>query len=192
MPLSNDRRDELAQLLVERSLTFGDFELSSGKEASVYVDVKKTVLSGRGATLAGAALWNLARRTAPQASGIGGLTLGADPLVTAVSMAAWRHEVDFAAVIVRKEAKGHGTDQFLEHPDAIAPGDEVIAVDDVITTGGSTLEAIEQMRRAGLKVDHALCVVDREDTGAERLAAADVELHRLFSLSELTELSGSQ
>ncbi len=187
---SAEQQRELASLLCERSVRTGDFELASGKSASVYVDVKKTVLTGRGATLVGRGLWQLVERVSPDAAGVGGLTLGADPLVTAISMAAWDDERDLAAVIVRKEAKGHGTQQYLEGPDTLGEGSEVVAVDDVITTGGSTLDAIERMRASGLVVRHAVCVVDREDVGAERLADAGVELHRLFKLSELLEFSG--
>ena len=184
------RREALAELLCERSVRTGQFELASGQSASVYVDVKKTVLSGRGATLVGRALWALTHTTSGQASAVGGLTLGADPLVTAISMAAWADGHDLAAVIVRKQAKGHGTEQFLEMPDLLGPGDEVVAVDDVITTGGSTLEAIERMRAAGLTVRHAVCVVDRQDVGAEALAGAGVQMHSLFTLSELLEFRG--
>lgn len=190
MASDDERRNLLARLLVERSLQAGEFELASGKEASVYVDVKKTSLSGRGAAAIGDALWELADSVAPEADAVGGLTLGADPLVTAMSISAWRGGRDLAAVIVRKEAKGHGTRQYLERPDSVTDGAEVVAVDDVITTGGSTLEAISRMREAGLNVRHAVCVVDREDVGTERLAAEGVEMHSLFTLSELLEFRG--
>jgi orotate phosphoribosyltransferase len=188
---ANARR-ELAELLCERSVQSGDFELASGKSASVYVDVKKTALSGKGATLIGAHLWSVVGEHAPEAKGVGGLTLGADPLVSAISMAAWLDGRDLPAIIVRKEAKGHGTQRFLEHPDTLDEGDEIVAVDDVITTGGSTLDAIDKMRQAGFEVRHAICVVDREDVGAQRLADAGVALHPLFTLSELLEICGPQ
>ena len=184
--------DELARLLCDRSVETGDFELASGKSASVYVDVKKTALTGRGAALVGRGLWKLVQQASSEASGVGGLTLGADPLVTAISMAAWEEGNDFAAVIVRKQAKGHGTQQYIEQPDTLSEGDEVVAVDDVITTGGSTLDAIERMRDAGLVVRHAVCVVDREDVGPEKLADAGVEMHRLFTLSELLDTRGQK
>ncbi len=191
MSFSSQQRHQLARLLCERSVRTGDFELASGKSASVYVDVKKTVLSGRGAELIGRGLWQLVRQASAGAAGVGGLTLGADPLVTAISLSAWQHDqVDLGAIIVRKEAKGHGTQQFIERADTVSPGDEIVAVDDVITTGGSTLTAIERMRDAGFVVNHAVCVVDREAGGPERLAEAGVELHRLFSLSELLEFRG--
>lgn len=192
MPTTANNPDELADLLCERSVKTGDFELASGQSASVYVDVKKTALTGRGATLVGRGLWKLVQKASSEAKGVGGLTLGADPLVTAISMAAWEDGDDFAAVIVRKEAKGHGTQQYLERPDTLSEGDEVVAVDDVITTGGSTLDAIERMRDAGLVVRHAVCVVDREDVGPEKLAEAGVEMHRLFTLSELLDISGQK
>lgn len=192
MALPAEQRDELAKLLCALSVKIGDFELASGKSASVYVDVKKTVLTGRGATLVGRGLWKLVEQASSEASGVGGLTLGADPLVTAISMAAWEEGQELAAVIVRKEAKGHGTQQYLEGPDSLSEGDEVVAIDDVITTGGSTIDAIERMRDAGLVIRHAVCVVDREDVGQERLAEVGVEMHRLFTLSELLELSGQK
>jgi orotate phosphoribosyltransferase len=189
---STDDNNDLAELLCERSLRTGDFELASGKSASVYIDVKKTALTGRGAHLVGRGLWRLAQKASSEAAAVGGLTLGADPLVTAISMAAWDDGRDFAAVIVRKETKGHGTQQFIERPDTLSDGDEIIAVDDVITTGGSTLQAIERMRDAGFIVRHAICVVDREAGGTENLADADVELHRLFTLSDLLDFRGQQ
>jgi orotate phosphoribosyltransferase len=190
MTSSSDLREELAELLCQRSLHSGDFELASGQSASVYVDVKKTALTGRGARLVGRSLWQLAQKASDGAAGVGGLTLGADPLVTAISMAAWDDGRDLAAVIVRKETKEHGTQQYIERPDTLCKGDEIIAVDDVITTGGSTLQAIDRMRSAGFTVGHAICVVDREDAGPKSLASAGVEMHRLFTLSELLEFRG--
>lgn len=179
---------ELGELLRARSLRIGEFKLASGATANAYMDVKKTGLSGRGADLLGRALWALAQQASPAANAVGGLTLGADPLVTAIALAAWQQDQrDLSAVIVRKEAKGHGTRQYLERPDLLAQPEEIIAVDDVITTGGSTLEAIARMRDEGFQVAHAICVVDRESGGAKNLAAVGVTLHSLFTLSELLE-----
>ena len=189
--VANERR-QLAELLCEKSLSRGDFTLSSGKKTDIYVDAKKTVLTGRGATLAGRQLWELVSGLSGDIRGVGGLTLGADPLVTAIAMTAYGNGREIDAIIVRKGSKEHGTKQLLEMPDGIEPGDEVVAVDDVVTTAGSIIDAIERMRDFGLAVDHATCLVDREDVGARALADIDVELHPVFTLSELREIRGQE
>ncbi|MGM0556215.1 MAG: orotate phosphoribosyltransferase [Myxococcota bacterium] len=191
MTHSTSERDRLATLLCEHSLEEGSFTLSSGKSASVYIDSKRTVLSGEGAFLAGRLLWEL---IAPlgDVAGVGGLTLGADPLVTSIAMAAHADSRDIGAIIVRKESKGHGTNNYLEMPPTLGTGDQIVAVDDVITTGGSTIDAIEKMRDQGFVIEHAVCLVDREDVGARALADVGVELHPLFTLSQLLEFRGSK
>ena len=192
MTQAETERDRLAALLCEHSLEEGSFELSSGKSASVYVDSKRTVLSGEGAHLAGRLLWELIAPLGDEIAGVGGLTLGADPLVTAIAMAAHADQRSLGAIIVRKESKGHGTDQFLEKPSSLNAGDHIVAVDDVITTGGSTIDAIEKMRAEGFVIEHATCLVDREDVGAQALADEGVTLHPLFTLSQLLEFRGSK
>lgn len=114
MTQHHQERDRLAALLCEHSLEEGSFTLASGKSASVYIDSKRTVLSGEGAYLAGRLLWDTIAPLDDQTAGVGGLTLGADPLVTSIAMAAYADDRDIGAIIVRKESKGHGTDQFLE------------------------------------------------------------------------------
>lgn len=180
---ATDLIDLLRRHALERG---GDFELSSGGESSVYVDVKQVSLTGRGAAAIGRGFWEVLQRVAPQAAAVGGMTLGADPLVTATTLAARNDGSDLSALIVRKAQKGHGTGKRVEAPDTLEAGAEILAVDDVCTTGGSTIEAIEQMREAGFRVDHAVCVVDREAGATANLADIDVELHSLFRLSELT------
>ena len=187
-----DARRRLADQLRDLSLREGTFTLTSGKTASVYIDVRKTALTGRGARAIGEHLWGLVQTHCPTARAIGGMTLGADPLVTAVAIAAFDAGADFDAIIVRKEPKGHGLGKYLVLPDHLGEGDEVVAVDDTMTTGGSTVDAIERLRDAGFVVRHALCVVDREAGARERLADAGVALHSLFTLSELTDRGGSK
>lgn len=177
-------RERLAELLLEHSIRFGEFKLSSGATSKVYIDVKATSLLGEGATLLGQALSELALGADPEAGAVGGLTLGADPLVTAVAMAAYAKGRELAAMIVRKEPKGHGTDRYVEAPPTVARGARVVAVDDVITTAGSTLQAIQRMRAEGFVVEHAVCVVDRQAGGEEALREAGVALHALFRLDE--------
>lgn len=178
-------RSRLAELLTTHSLRQGQFTLSSGEISDIYLDVKSTSLLGEGAYLIGKLLWEHIADWSPLPEAIGGLTLGSDPLVTAVSLHAFHQGSSLSAVIVRKEAKGHGTERFLEYPPVLTSGARIVAVDDVITTGGSTITAIERMREAGFVVEDALCVVDREAGGEEALNDIDVALHSLFTLSEL-------
>ena len=178
---------ELAALLQRYSIKRGDFVLASGAKSTYYLDVRRTALTGSGAKAIGEELYTLARRVAPDAAGCGGMTLGADPLITAMSVAAAARSAEFDGVIVRKEAKGHGTQSWLECAGSLAGDEELVAVDDVVTTAGSTIKAIEKLRAHGFVIRHALCVVDREAGGAEALQEIGVELHALFAVSELVE-----
>lgn len=185
MIFRQEDRTTLSRLLTEHSVRTGDFLLASGQTSSVYMDVKKTSLTGHGAHLIGLGMWQLARTIDPESTAAGGLTLGADPILTAMSIAAYQNQARLDAIIIRKSSKSHGTMQFLEMPDRLKPGQSVIAVDDVITTAGSTLEAIGRLRDAGFVVQHAICVVDRQAGGQNALLAADVQLHSLFLLDDL-------
>ncbi len=189
MPLieTDDLRPELRDLLRRLALEHGEFELSAGGTTSVYVDVRQVSLTGRGAALIGTALWRMIDDISPEARAVGGMTLGADPLVTATSLAAEADGRTLEGILVRKAPKEHGTGDRLETPSILEAGDRVVALEDTVTTGGSTLEAVEQMREAGFRIAHALCVVDREAGGSEHLASHGVDLHPLFTLSELTD-----
>ncbi len=185
--LSPDERARLAELLRTYSVRTGTFTLASGATTNVYCDVKKTSLTGEGAALIGRGLLSLTRAASPEAAAVGGLTLGADPLVTATSIAAFQAGDGLAAIIVRKAAKEHGTSQALEVPVGVPDDAHVVAVDDVVTTAGSTLQAIEALRAHGFTVEHAVCVVDRGAGGPERLAEHGVTLHALYALDELVD-----
>ena len=184
-------REALRELLLRHSIRFGDFVLASGAHSAHYVDVRKTALTGAGAQLIGEQLLQIATAAAPLATGVGGLTLGADPIITAITIAAHDAGLDWGGVIVRKESKGHGTQNWLEAAGNLAGGAELVVVDDVVTTAGSTVLAIERLRDEGFRVGHALAVVDREAGARERLAAAGIELHALFELSELVDEVGA-
>lgn len=184
--MANEAADPLAALLLEHSVKTGEFVLASGERSDVYVDVRKTSLIGRGALLIGQRLHQLGRKFAPDATGVGGLTLGADPVVTAICCAAAQAGDDWGGVLVRKKAKSHGTQGWLEFAGNLSETDELLVVDDVITTAGSTIKAIERLRDFGFVIRHALCVVDRLAGGREALSGVNVELHSLFTIEELT------
>lgn len=183
----SDPIEALRALLLQFSVRTGEFTLASGQRSSYYVDVRKTALSAEGAAYIGELLFEAARRHAPGARGVGGMTLGADPLISAMLVAAHRQGVEWGGVIVRKEAKGHGVTDRLVTAGNLAGSEQLVVVDDVVTTAGSTVEAIEALRERGFRVDHALAVVDREQGGGSRLAQVGVQLHPLFRISELVE-----
>ena len=185
--MSDSPRSRLARLLLTHSLRTGTFTLASGETSDVYLDVKATSLLGEGALLIGELFWEKLLQLGQRPTAVGGLTLGSDPLVTATSIAAFQNGESLAAIIVRKQTKDHGTRKALEFPPTLKRGDQVVAIDDVVTSGASTLQAIEAMRDAGFEIHHALCVVDREASGRQALADAGVTLHSLFTLQELRQ-----
>jgi len=167
-PLRPDR-DRLKQLLREHSLMFGDFTLVSGRKSKFYFDSKKTTLLPEGAYLVAAEVLRMLESNNIEADAIGGMTLGADPVVCPVAALSHAAARPLRAFIVRKEAKGHGTGNQIEGN--LEPGCRVVIVDDVVTTGGSTLRAIEAAENAGLRVVAVLCIVDREEGGKEKLSS---------------------
>jgi orotate phosphoribosyltransferase len=164
-----NEREQLRQLLKGQSLMFGDFTLASGRKSTFYFDSKKTTLLPDGAWLAARAILALVRDKKIEASAIGGLTLGADPIVCPVAALSHVEGPALRAFIVRKEAKEHGTGKRIEGN--LVPQSRVIIVDDVVTTAGSTLKAIEAAEEAGHTVVAVICLVDREEGGAAKLAA---------------------
>jgi len=174
---------ELRGILRQKSLRVGDFTLSSGKKSSYYLDCRMTTLDGRGALLIGRLILERIRNSNIQADAIGGLTLGADPVATAVAVVSALEGNPLSAFIVRKEIKGHGMQRTLEGFDG-RPGSRVIVVDDVCTTGDSILKAAEKAEEAGYEVVAAFCVVDREEGGTE-LIAKRYPFYPLFTAKEL-------
>lgn len=174
-------RARLLQLLTERSFERRKVVLSSGRESDFYIDCKRTALTAEGHVLVGRLLWRAILDTCPDAVGVGGLTLGADPLASAVSLTSFLLGRPLAAFIVRKEPKGHGTGQWVEGLSSFAPGDRVAVVEDVVTTGASTLKALERARAEGLSPTHAFALVDRLEGGREAVEAAGYQLVSLFT-----------
>ncbi|UCF37170.1 MAG: orotate phosphoribosyltransferase [Acidobacteriota bacterium] len=181
----NDSRERLLEILREKSLKIGTFKLVSGMTSHYYFDSKFTTLDAEGSYLTSLLLLEELAKRNVKAVAIGGLTLGADPIVSAVAAVSWVERKRFdplAAFIVRKETKQHGTMRFIEGFTA-EPNTPVIIVDDVCTTGGSTLKAIKRTEEAGYKVVAVVCLVDRQQGGAEALS--DYPFFPLFTAEEL-------
>lgn len=184
VPAPDSDRVRLLALLRERALMRESVVLSSGKRSSYYVDARQVLLDPEGAALAGRLGYAALRGHEPAA--VGGLTLGADPLVCAISAAAWADGRRWTGFFVRKEAKKHGLQNWIEGP-FIEEGTPVAIVDDTLTTGGSVIDAIEKTRKAGGVVAAALVVIDREEGGREAIETElrGAPLHALFCASEL-------
>jgi orotate phosphoribosyltransferase len=160
------KRERLLELLRTNAFQEREVVLSSGRTSNFYIDCKQVSLDAEGAALIGELFHAMIEEIAPQAVAVGGLTLGADPLATATSVVSFLRGRPRAAFLVRKEPKGHGTNQWLEST-RLAAGAEVVILEDVVTTGASTLKAIERARLAGLRVVHAVGLVDRLEGGCE-------------------------
>ena len=178
----------LKQILCQKSIQRGNFVLTSGKTSDYYLDARLTTLDAEGAFCAGMAVLEVLKTLEPYPKAIGGLTMGADPIVAVV--AALSHQQGgppVAGFLVRKEPKKHGTQQYIEGWQGTA-GDPVVVVDDVCTTGGSTLKAIEQAEHAGYRVVAAICLVDREEGGREAIEK-HCPFYSLFTARELLAAS---
>ena len=177
--------ERLVRLLAERSARRGTFTLASGRQSSLYIDARLTTMTPDGQRLIGtlglaaidAAGW------AADADAVGGLTLGADPIAYAICHASAGSAHPLRAFTVRKEPKSHGTGKQVEGP--LAPGDDVVIVEDVITTGGSAERAVDAVRREGAVVLGVLALVDREEGGREKLEGLGLPVHALATASEV-------
>ena len=181
------QRQQALELLARRAYRRGRFTLASGRESDHYVNCKPVSLSGVGLALLGRQLLD---RVEPEAVAVAGLTLGADPLVSAVALQAALVGRSLDALIVRKEAKGHGTGAWLEGP-LPEPGARITVLEDVVTTGGSALKAVNQLREAGYRVDRVVAIVDRQEGGREAMEAAGLELESLVLLEEVAALAAT-
>ena len=178
----DDARRSLLERLAQEAYRRGQFTLASGRESEHYVNCKPVSLSGSGLALVSSGMLG---HVEAEAIAVAGLTLGADPLVSGVAMAAALVGRSLDALIVRKQAKGHGTGAWLEGP-LPQKGALITVLEDVVTTGGSSLKAVHQLREAGFVVNRVITLVDREEGGAAAMAAADLELVSLFRLSEVS------
>ena len=176
-------KEELLELLKNYAYKKGEFKLSSGKTSEHYVNCKPVTLSGRGLTLS-----SLLLLKEVETSYVGGLTLGADPLVSGVALVSALDSRMVNGLIVRKEAKGHGTQDYIE---GLLPpeGTKITVLEDVITTGGSAIKAATRLRDAGYVVERVVAIVDRqEDKEADEfMESVNLELRSLFTLDEICQ-----
>ena len=184
----------LIALLADRSAKRGDFVLASGRRSTLYVDCRLTTMHPEGQLLIGRVALAALRESGWPVDAVGGLTLGADPISYAIAhasaLAAERGEGEMVrSFTVRKEAKQHGTGKLIEG--AFLPGDRVVVVEDVITTGGSALKAVQAIRAGGGDVLGVLALVDRQEGGRETLEAAGLAVISLVTAEQLMPLIGN-
>ncbi len=178
--------DRLVAILAERSARLGEFTLASGARSALYIDARMTAMSPDGLALIGPLGLAAIQEAGWRADSVGGLTLGADPVSYAIAYAsalAGSTRTPIRAFTVRKEAKAHGTGKLIEGP--FRPGDRVVVIEDVITTGGSALKAVDAVKSAGASVVGVLSLVDREEGGRERIEGEGYPVRTLVSASEI-------
>ena len=161
-------KERLGEIILERSFKYSEnppFTLASGRLSNFYFNCKPTTLDPEGMNLIGSVIFDMIKDSSITAAG--GLTLGADPIANALSVISYQKGKPIKSFIVRKDVKDHGTRSAIEG--SVQAGDRVLIIDDVITTGGSTITAIEQARKAGLIVDSVITLIDREEGGRENI-----------------------
>ncbi len=174
-------RTYLLELFVKLAYKEGDFTLSSGQKSSYYINGKQVTLRADGALAIGRLLLSM---LPPNTEGVAGLTLGADPIVSAVSVVSAYENCPIPALIIRKEAKGHGTQAYIEGP-TLSPGATVVVLEDVVTTGKSAMLAVERLRAVGYTVNTIVALVDREQGGAAFYESQGLTFQALFSITEI-------
>ena len=174
--------DELLKMLKEKAYKKGEFLLSSGNLSEHYINCNPVILSGEGLTLTSYCLLELVEK---DSVAVAGLTLGADPLVSGVAMASTDSDYfsTLDALIIRKEPKGHGTASQVEGP--LPPkGSKITVLEDVVTTGGSSIKAVRVLREMGYEVNRVISIVDRQEGGLEAMEKEGLELYSIFSIGD--------
>jgi orotate phosphoribosyltransferase len=174
-------RQYLLDLFCQLAYKEGDFILSSGQKSSYYINGKLVTLHPEGALATGRLLLSMLPAST---QAVAGLTLGADPIVTAVSVVSAYEQKPIPALIIRKEAKGHGTQAYIEGS-VLPTGTQVVVLEDVVTTGGSALKAVTRLRDAGYTVDRVISLVDRQQGGAELYQQEGLHFEALFTIGEI-------
>ena len=176
-------RQMLLDLLVKYAYVKGDFVLSSGARSSYYINGKQVTLRAEGALIIGRLICQLLPENT---SAVAGLTLGADPIVSAVSVVSAYNNQPIPALIIRKKPKGHGTQAYIEGP-TLATGSKIVVLEDVVTTGGSAFTAVERLQNAGYHVEQIIALVDREQGGKELYQSKGLDFKAIFSIKEIQD-----
>lgn len=173
-------RPQLIKLFHERALRFGDFTLASGKKSTYYLDGKQISLHSAGLRLVSEGLLDLLEGV--DFNALGGMSIGADPIVGGVLTVAAARGRRLDGFLVRKEPKGHGTKKYIEGP--VESGTNVVVIDDVVTTGGSSLEACDRIEEFGCRVVCVVGIVDRKEGGAANFAARGIPFRSLLTIED--------
>ena len=174
-------RPYLLDLFCTLAYKEGDFTLSSGQRSTYYINGKQVTLNAEGALAIGRILLSMLPE---DTAAIAGLTLGADPIVSAVSVVSAYEGRPIPALIIRKEAKGHGTQAYIEGP-TLPEGSKVVVLEDVVTTGQSAMKAVERLRDAGYIVEQVISLIDRQQGGAEFYASVELDFQAVFTIQDL-------
>jgi orotate phosphoribosyltransferase len=183
----NLKKERLAEIILERSFKYSDnppFTLASGRQSNYYFNCKPTTLDPEGMNLIGEIIFEMIKGSPITAAG--GLTLGADPIANALSVISFQKGKPVKSFIVRKDVKDHGTKSPIEG--SVKEGDVVLIIDDVITTGGSTITAIEHARKAGLVIDRVITLIDREEGGRENIIKHVAEVQSVLTRTQIMDL----
>ncbi len=183
--MTQEERSELMRIIRELSYEQREVTLASGRKSNFYFDGKQTTLHPCGGLLVGKAFFEEVKKLPGPIHGVGGLTLGADPIATATSIAGQLAGAPLAAFIIRKEPKGHGTGQWLEGRKNLPRGSRVVIVEDVTTTGGSSIKAVERAREEGLNVVGIVTLVDREEGARENIENEGIPLRAVFTRTQI-------
>ena len=178
-------RLRLLEILREKSVSYGDYTLSSGKKSVYYVDSKLTTFDSRGVSLVGKLVFEIIKEKDKAISAVGGLTMGADPITISTIIAALNENYHLKGFSVRKEEKRHGKRKLIEGN--IDVEDKVVILDDVITTGGSTVKAIKAVREFGCDIIMVIALVDRLEGGTEKIEELGYEVCPIFTINELLD-----
>jgi len=194
--IKSSLKEQLRSLLQKKSVYHGEFTLASGAKSDFYVDARVTTLDPRGACLIGEVGWELVKETASKlgkrVDAVGGLTLGADPVALSIGIASQRQDPSSSLQVftVRKAAKEHGRQKRIEGN--FSPGNSVVIVDDVVTTGGSTIQAIDAIEEAGGQIAFVIVLVDREEGGRGNIEKRGHTVVPIFTRSDLIKTDGGQ
>ncbi|MFO7816931.1 MAG: orotate phosphoribosyltransferase [Desulfovibrionales bacterium] len=180
-----EMKSGLASLLAVKSYKEGDFTLASGKKSDYYFDCRQTALHPEGSYLLGNIFLSMIREMDAPVHGVAGMTLGADPLVSAVTIVSYLEGISLPGMLVRKKAKGYGTDSYLEGTANFRPGASICMLEDVITTGASVVKACERVNNAGYEVKYVLCVLDRDEGGRIELEKRGYKSYSIFRREDL-------